>query len=135
MDTRVTKLTGKSEQFWRSAIGLIVTYAFTIQSLFAGFAGLALPSHTEEGLPAFELCLNGAHEAPGSPAGLPGDASGSHCILCFAGSPDFLGAPPPYRFHPVDIEIGSVHLPIGDRRLLSVNDYSIAQPRAPPLGA
>jgi hypothetical protein len=114
-------------------IGLIVSYAFAIQSLLAGFTGLPVPSISDAGLPVFELCLNGADQVPGSPAGPPGDVC-SHCILCMAGSQHLLSPPPPYRMQQLGIDVGSVSAPTDHRHLLSVNNYSVAQPRAPPLG-
>jgi hypothetical protein len=130
MGTR-TEFKQKSDRLWRSVVPFIVGYAFIIQGLLAGFAGLPAYAVSDGGLPVFELCLNGAHETPDSPAGAPGDAC-SHCILCFAGSQDSLGAPPPCPMQPVDIEIGSVSPPADNRGPWSIDNYSAAQPRAPP---
>jgi hypothetical protein len=134
MGAKFVLFSGKSRRIRRSAIGLVISYALAFQGLLAGFAGVPASPVAGEGLPAFELCLNGSHESPDIPAGAPGNAC-SHCILCLAGLQDLLGAPPPNRMQPVSIETGSVSPTVDNGRPRSVDNHSAAQPRAPPTRA
>jgi hypothetical protein len=125
---------GKAKGLGPPRIAVIVAYALALQSLLTGLAVFSPPSGADEGLSTFELCLNG-HEAPASPPDTPGDVCGNHCTLGFAGTQHALNVSPPYRFQRIDIEIGRIHRPLDNRRLLSVGEYAVAQPRAPPRSA
>jgi len=130
------KFTETSRRFRRFLVGLIGSYAFAVQSLLGGFADFPPASNIDGGLPALELCLNGDHLPRDAPAGAPApsDVCGNHC-LCAAGSQLLLGQASPSQFRRLDIEIGKLHPPIDHRRALTINDYAIAQPRAPPPSA
>ena len=119
-------------RFWRRAVGVVLIYAVVIQSLFLGLAGVAASASTNDGLPAFELCLNGHQDSPLSPADLPGS---THCIFCFAGT-HFASAPPPLvSFQRINLEVGDAWWPLENWRLPDFYEYSSAQPRGPPLDA
>jgi hypothetical protein len=130
----MAKSGNKSARLRRSVIGVVVSYAIAIQSIIAGFPGIALAAGADESLPAFELChgLNGDQSGPGAPAGLLGRIGGDHCMFCDAGSHIALGAPRLDIYHRVDVDFRTVDWAL-DRRNLSISyKYSIAQPRGPP---
>jgi hypothetical protein len=130
--TRMANFAGKSGRFRRSMVGLMVSYVFAIQSVFAGLSGLVPASNADPSWRVFELCLHGAQGAPVSPIRLPGDICGDHCILCVS---QHLLSPPPSKFERLDVEVGSVNLPMDNRCPFSINGYLIASPRGPPLEA
>jgi DUF2946 family protein len=123
--------------FWRQLIGVVTIYAVIFQSAFLGFAGAPLWANAsaDEGLPAFELCLTGAHGAPLSPADQPGHHGDTHCIFCFAGVHHSLTPPPHYLFQQVNFEIGNVWWSAASWRPILRSEYSIARPRGPPVSA
>jgi hypothetical protein len=127
----------KFERLRRRVIGIVVSYAVAIQTLFVGFAGLPLPASADETSPAFELChgLNGVQDKSGSPGGALGHVGGSHCIFCYAGSHLALGAPPSRLYHRVDVQIRTVDWTLNTRRLSFSHNYLIAEPRGPPPSA
>jgi hypothetical protein len=126
------RLSPGSACFWRRAVGAVLIYAVVVQSLFLGLAGVAASASTGDGLPAFELCLNGHQDSPLSPADLPGS---THCIFCFAGT-HFASAPPPLvSFQRINLEVGDAWWPLENWRLPDFYEYSSAQPRGPPLDA
>jgi len=120
---------------WRRLVSVVVIYAVVLQSAFLGFAGIAASASTDEGLPAFELCLNGHQDGPFSPADLPGHHGNTHCILCFAGTHCAPGPPAQFSFQRFNLEIAHAWWPPDSWRLSDLYEYSSAQPRAPPLGA
>jgi hypothetical protein len=121
-------------RWWRRAIGVVVIYAVVLQTVFLGFAGVAASASTNEGWPAFELCLSGHQDAPLSPADLPGHHGNTHCIFCFAGTHFAPGPPASFSIQRVNLEIGNVRWPVADWRLSAFFEYSSAQPRGPPFG-
>ena len=133
----MAKCGDKSKRLLRPLIGVIVSYAVAIQAILVGFAGLALPASATENSSAFALChgLNGVQDAPGSPAGPLGHVGGNHCIFCYAGSQLAVNARPLRLFNHVDIEIRTIDWTLNTRRLSFSYNYSIAQPRGPPLSA
>jgi hypothetical protein len=98
-------------------------------------SGVAASSSASEGLPAFELCLNGHQGGPLSPSDVPEHHGTTHCIFCFAGTHYGSGPPAPFSFQRINLEIGNAWLPVDNWRLPDFYEYSSAQPRAPPLGA
>jgi hypothetical protein len=121
-------------RFWRRAVGVVVIYAVVLQGALLGFAGVAASVSADEGLPAFELCLNGHQDGPLSPADLPGHHGNTHCILCFAGT-HYAPGPRPFSTERVNLEIGNAWWPVNNWRLSAFFEYSSAQPRGPPFGA
>jgi hypothetical protein len=126
------RLSPGSACFWRRAVGAVLIYAVVIQSLFLGLAGVAASASTGDGLPAFELCLNGHQDSPLSPAAPPGS---THCIFCFAGTHFASGPPPLVSFQRINLEVGDAWWPLDNWRLPDFYEYSSAQPRGPPLDA
>jgi hypothetical protein len=120
---------------WRRLVGVVVIYAVVLQSVFLGFAGIAASASTDEGLPAFELCLNGHQGGPLSPADLPGHHGNTHCIFCFTGTHHASGPPPPFSFQRINLELGNAWWTVDDWRLSDFYEYSRSQPRGPPLDA
>jgi hypothetical protein len=121
-------------RIWQRAIGVVVIYALVLQSVFLGLAGVAASVSADEGLPAFELCLNGNQDGPLSPAGLPGHHDNTHCILCFAETYCPPGLPPS-SVERVNLEIENALWPVSSWHLSAFFEYSSAQPRGPPFGA
>jgi hypothetical protein len=119
-------------RFWRSSLRVVLICAVVIQSLFLGFAGVAASVSADDGLPTFELCLNGHQDGPLSPADLPGS---THCIFCFAGTHFASGPPPLASFQRINLEVGDAWWPLENWRLPDFYEYSSAQPRGPPLDA
>jgi hypothetical protein len=125
----------RSVRLWRRVIGVVLSYAVAIQSLFIGFAGSPQPANAYERLPAFALCVHGPQSAPDSSTGAPGHVSGSHCIFCYAGLHLSLAPSPPSLFHRIATEIGNIGRPVVGQRLFRRHEFSIAQPRGPPSSA
>jgi hypothetical protein len=125
----------KSKRFWRGVIGIIVSYAVALQTLFIGFAGSAQAA--DKGLSAFELChgLNGVQNTSDSPSGQLGHVVGNHCIFCYAGSNLAVDTSPPRLCHLLNVQVQTVRWPFYIRHLSSSDNYSIAQPRGPPPSA
>ena len=130
MHTRRGSFFGGFGRSWRSLIGLLVGQAIVIQGLALGFSSPR--AAVAEGLPVFELCLNGAHGAPGTPTDVPGEIASGHCLLCTAGWQPLLDAPAPSVLHLVSLEVGSAQPVLNDCRLSPSTARLIAQPRAPP---
>lgn len=105
-----------------------------LQGLLAAAGGLPTPYNTGAGITAFELCLNGAQQAPGSPSGPRDDLCHVHCAL-IAGSQHWLDVPPPSQPERIDAAIGAVARLPGSQDLRSPDDHQVAQPRAPPRQA
>jgi hypothetical protein len=120
----------------RQLIGVVAIYALILQSVFLGAAGAPPPPNAaaDEGLPAFELCLNGVHNAPLSPTDLPGHQGDIHCIFCFVVAHHFVWSSY-FLFKQVDLAIGNVWWSGISAPLVFRPEYSIARPRGPPLSA
>jgi hypothetical protein len=122
-----------SERIWRSAIGIIVSYAVAFQSIFSG--GLLPPANSDEGLPGFELCINGGAEDPAAPPDAPRQHGDNHCALCLVGADQPLAVPPDFPHQRGEIESSIVWWPAAGWLLPQARRYLIARPRGPPLGA
>src|SRR5437660_82721 len=98
---KMAKYSNKSARMRRCVIAIVISYAVAIQSIIAGFPGIALPGGADENVSVFELChgLNGDQNLPSTPSGIPGHIGGNHCIFCYAGSHVALGSPPPDVYH------------------------------------
>jgi hypothetical protein len=130
-------LSSARPRLWRRLTGAVVIYALVLQSLFFGFATAPAAALTsvDAGLPVFELCLNGHQDGPLSPADLPGHHGDNHCTFCFAGTHNSLAAPPQYPLaHPI-IKAAGASWAMAIRLSPRPFQYSIAQPRGPPLSA
>ena len=130
---------GRSNDFCRRLIGILVAYAVAAQSLLIALGGLALPAHADDHAPAFELCLHDAAVTVPAPSELPAgdfDPSGcTHCIFCFAGSHHAVIGTSPTVFHRVHVAVVVVRSMAGKSGLPHLRPYSIASPRGPPLSA
>ncbi|HEY6258421.1 MAG TPA: DUF2946 domain-containing protein [Xanthobacteraceae bacterium] len=121
---------------WRRAVGVVAIYALIFQSLFFGLAAVpvAVGALDDQGLPVFELCLNGSQDGPPSPADLPGHHDDNHCVFCSLNTHHCLGSPPPSAFDRLYLDVATAWLPAEDWRLPAFHEHSNAQARGPPLG-
>ena len=130
---------GRSNDFCRRLIGILVAYAVAAQSLLIALGGFALPARADDHAPAFELCLHDAAVTVPAPSELPAgdfDPSGcTHCIFCFAGSHHAMIGAAPVVFHRVHVGTDDAPRVADWQRLPRLPAYSIASPRGPPLDA
>lgn len=120
---------------WRGILGVFVSYAIAIQSLFIVLTGYPVSATADQASPFFQLCLNGSKTAPGSPEEVPGHVGHDGCMLCFAQpNPAPCGAPLEGFFR-IDVETGCILETVDAERVGPFFPYSIARPRGPPFSA
>jgi hypothetical protein len=132
-DRTMARVGAMSERIWRSAIGIIVSYAVAFQSLVGG--GFLPPSISDEGLSGFELCINGGAAGPALPPDAPRHHGDNHCTLCVVGAYQPLAVPPDSPHQRAEIKSSIVWWPAASWLLPQARRYLIARPRGPPLSA
>jgi hypothetical protein len=137
MSTELRQPNSTERCLWRRLTGVVAIYALILQGMLMGFAAAPAAAASDDGLPAFELCLHGPDGAPVAPADMPGQHGDAHCMFCFAGTQHYLGQGPlpSSLFGRVDLKSASLWWPADNRRVSVLSRYSIARPRGPPLSA
>jgi hypothetical protein len=129
------RLRAISRRLRRPLLGIVVAYAVAAQSLLLAFGGFALAAPADTGAPAFELCLHDGQAAPEPSGGAPSHPGCTHCIFCFSGSHHALAAAPAAAFQRIDAQFVDGPWVSDQNAQPRLSDYSIANPRGPPLRA
>jgi hypothetical protein len=127
-----------SRKFWRQLTSCIVIYALVLQNLLVGITGLrlALADRTNDGLPAFELCLHNADGSVPDPNDKPDIDACVHCKYCVLAAVQFLATPDSSRVLSVPVaDTDEVFWLIADWRDEISAEYPSQRPRGPPLMA
>jgi hypothetical protein len=125
-----------TRKLWRQLTRCIVGYALVLQGLLLSLAGVTttFADHAGDGLPGFELCVNGAgDDAPAVPDLPEGNPHGSiHCDDCVLVALQHLAALPSSFILFANPSLGEIRWHVADWRDAISVEYPSQRPRGPP---